>query len=104
MIGGDDDHVILLCKETISGGHSVLIFCPTKNWCEKLAETIARHFASIGSLGLVSGNKENQEKPGKQLTEGVDGTYTYVYQRIGNKVQVHQLFGRTVPVKILRNE
>ncbi|KAJ8314723.1 hypothetical protein KUTeg_006873 [Tegillarca granosa] len=40
----DDDHVIPLCLETIRGGHAVLIFCPTKNWCEKLCETIAREF------------------------------------------------------------
>ncbi|XP_068756266.1 DNA polymerase theta-like [Montipora capricornis] len=51
-VAGDDDHVIPLCKETIVEGHSVLVFCPTKNWCEKLAESIARHFAEIGSLGL----------------------------------------------------
>ncbi|KAH3724333.1 hypothetical protein DPMN_050149 [Dreissena polymorpha] len=24
------------------GGHSILIFCPTKNWCESLAEQVAR--------------------------------------------------------------
>ena len=51
-VTGDDDHVIPLCKETIVEGHSVLVFCPTKNWCEKLAESIARHFAEIGSLAL----------------------------------------------------
>ena len=51
-VTGDDDHVIPLCKETILEGHSVLVFCPTKNWCEKLAESIARHFAEIGSLAL----------------------------------------------------
>lgn len=54
-VSGDDDHVIPLCKETIVEGHSVLVFCPTKNWCEKLAETIARHFAEIGSLVLQEG-------------------------------------------------
>lgn len=52
---GDDDHVIPLCKETIVEGHSVLIFCPTKNWCEKLAESIAKHFAEIGSMALQEG-------------------------------------------------
>ena len=39
-----------------SAGCSVLIFCPTKNWCEKLADSIAREFfflqkdASNGNL------------------------------------------------------
>ena len=41
---GDDGDVIPLCLETISDGCSVLIFCPTKNWCEKLADSIAREF------------------------------------------------------------
>ncbi|XP_062599884.1 DNA polymerase theta-like, partial [Saccostrea cucullata] len=48
---GDTDHVIPLCLETLGGGHSVLIFCPTKNWCEKLAETIAREFYNILKKG-----------------------------------------------------
>ncbi|XP_062620257.1 DNA polymerase theta-like, partial [Saccostrea cucullata] len=48
---GDTDHVIPLCLETLGGGHSVLIFCPTKNWCEKLAETIAREFYGILKKG-----------------------------------------------------
>ncbi|XP_041351343.1 DNA polymerase theta-like [Gigantopelta aegis] len=41
---GDEDHIIPLCLETVLAGHAVLIFCPTKNWCEKLCETIAREF------------------------------------------------------------
>ncbi len=44
---GDDDHIIQLCLETIQDGCSVLIFCPTKNWCEKLAETIAKQFYTM---------------------------------------------------------
>lgn len=47
----DCDHVIQLCMETISNSHSVLIFCPTKNWCETLAQQIA---SSICQLGLVN--------------------------------------------------
>jgi len=41
---GDDGDVIPLCLETVSAGCSVLVFCPTKNWCEKLADSIARDF------------------------------------------------------------
>ena len=37
-----------LCLETVLSGHSVLVFCPTKNWCEKLAETVAKQFCGIG--------------------------------------------------------
>lgn len=43
----DDDHILPLCLETIYTGCSVLIFCPTKNWCEKLADSIAREFYQL---------------------------------------------------------
>ncbi|KAL8575274.1 hypothetical protein ACOMHN_001819 [Nucella lapillus] len=44
---GDEDHIIPLCLETIMGGHSILIFCPTKAWCEKMSEKIAREFYGL---------------------------------------------------------
>ena len=37
----DEDHIIQLCEETVGSGHSVLVFCPTKQWCETLAKGIA---------------------------------------------------------------
>lgn len=46
-IQGDEDHIVSLCYETVCGGHSVLLFCPSKNWCEKLADIIAREFYSL---------------------------------------------------------
>ncbi|MEQ2181601.1 hypothetical protein GOODEAATRI_013247, partial [Goodea atripinnis] len=55
-IKGDDDHIVSLCYETVREGHSVLLFCPSKNWCEKLADTIARAFFNLrhtGELQLV---------------------------------------------------
>lgn len=36
-----------LCYETVCDGHSVLLFCPSKNWCEKLADIVAREFYSL---------------------------------------------------------
>ncbi|XP_069022863.1 DNA polymerase theta [Embiotoca jacksoni] len=47
VIKGDDDHIVSLCYETVREGHSVLLFCPSKNWCEKLADTIAREFYNL---------------------------------------------------------
>ena len=44
FLAGDDDHILPLCLETVTEGNSVLIFCPTKNWCESLAVNIAREF------------------------------------------------------------
>jgi len=50
----DADNILQLCTETISAGHSVLIFCPTKKWCEKLAEQIATAFFKLGLFQLFS--------------------------------------------------
>ncbi|XP_054244104.1 DNA polymerase theta [Indicator indicator] len=47
QLKGDEDHVVSLCYETVCDGHSVLLFCPSKNWCEKLADIIAREFYSL---------------------------------------------------------
>ncbi|KAF7666225.1 hypothetical protein LDENG_00114630 [Lucifuga dentata] len=46
-VKGDDDHIVSLCFETVTEGHSVLLFCPSKNWCEKLADSIAREFYNL---------------------------------------------------------
>lgn len=43
LFKGDDDNIIGLCLQTIRETNSVLIFCPSKNWCEKLAQNIASH-------------------------------------------------------------
>ncbi|KAG1702420.1 DNA polymerase theta [Nymphon striatum] len=51
FISTDTDHSILLSLETVTQGHGVLIFCPTKNWCEKLAQVIAKEFFEIGKPG-----------------------------------------------------
>jgi DNA polymerase theta len=49
MVSGDSDHVLMLCQETVEEGNGVLVFCPTKSWCEKLSESIAKHFYMLGS-------------------------------------------------------
>ncbi|KAJ7318007.1 hypothetical protein JRQ81_004169 [Phrynocephalus forsythii] len=48
----DEDHVVSLCYETVQDGHSVLVFCPSKNWCEKLADITAREFYNLQHKGL----------------------------------------------------
>ncbi|KAL0124938.1 hypothetical protein PUN28_006657 [Cardiocondyla obscurior] len=64
----DVDNVLQLCIETISTGHSVLIFCPTKKWCEKLAEQIATAIFKLGS--------ENA-KLGEILKKEINSTLIY---------------------------
>ncbi|XP_030207307.1 DNA polymerase theta [Gadus morhua] len=46
-VKGDDDHIVSLSYETVRDGHSVLLFCPSKIWCEKLADSIARAFYNL---------------------------------------------------------
>ncbi|XP_044525103.1 DNA polymerase theta [Gracilinanus agilis] len=47
QVKGDEDHIVSLCYEIIRDGYSVLIFCPSKNWCEKLANIIAHEFYDL---------------------------------------------------------
>ncbi|XP_039301076.1 DNA polymerase theta [Nilaparvata lugens] len=46
-----DDHgsIITLCIDAILSGHSALVFCPSKNWCESLAQQIASEICKMGS-------------------------------------------------------
>ncbi|EDV94624.1 DNA polymerase theta [Drosophila grimshawi] len=40
-LGNDADHVAQLCIETLLEGCSVVVFCPSKDWCENLAVQLA---------------------------------------------------------------
>ena len=40
LYDNDNEMIVNLCLETIKQGKSVLIFCPAKSWCEKLATLI----------------------------------------------------------------
>nr|XP_035129968.2 DNA polymerase theta-like isoform X1 [Callithrix jacchus]XP_035129970.2 DNA polymerase theta-like isoform X1 [Callithrix jacchus] len=59
QVKGDEDHVVSLCYETIHDNHSVLLFCPSKKWCEKLADIIAREFYNLHhqAEGLVKSSE-----------------------------------------------
>nr|XP_048278394.1 DNA polymerase theta isoform X1 [Myodes glareolus] len=47
QVKGDEDHIVSLCYETVRDNHSVLLFCPSKKWCEKVADIIAREFYNL---------------------------------------------------------
>ncbi|CAG9765307.1 unnamed protein product [Ceutorhynchus assimilis] len=51
----DTDNILQLCLETIKDSCSVLIFCPTKNWCENLAQQLAAAFWKIGNSQTMLG-------------------------------------------------
>ena len=101
-VSGDEDHVIPLCKETISEGHSVLVFCPTKNWCEKLAESIAKHFFDIGSLAVKESNISSPTgggfvKASELLTFDYMALKEVIEQLKRTQVGLDSVLSRTVP-------
>ncbi|XP_050770857.1 DNA polymerase theta [Gymnogyps californianus] len=82
QLKGDEDHVVSLCYETVCDGHSVLLFCPSKNWCEKLADIIAREFYSLqqaessaknSALAPVVVDRERIDEVLDQLKRSISG-------------------------------
>ena len=61
LVPGDEDDILLLCRERIIQGHSILIFCPTKIWCENLAATLA---------GALAGFIDCRDERGKPFLNG----------------------------------
>ena len=61
----DADQLVYLCLETIMNGHSVLVFCPTKMWCEKLSDAVAKEFFRLGKPPLP--RQEEFEDPNYTL-------------------------------------
>uniref|UniRef100_A0A670ZD39 DNA polymerase theta n=1 Tax=Pseudonaja textilis TaxID=8673 RepID=A0A670ZD39_PSETE len=90
-IKGDEDHVVTLCYETIQDGHSVLVFCPTKNWCEKLADIIAREFylQKMSTLSPVKLCQEGIEKLLIQLKRSPSGLDSVLHRTIKWGVAFH---------------
>ncbi|KAF8561289.1 hypothetical protein P879_08688 [Paragonimus westermani] len=66
----DEDGVFGLCLDTLLSGHGVLVFCPTKQWCEQLADTMAKeifhltraHFAALERTENLCQNQKPVEK------------------------------------------
>nr|XP_015918489.1 DNA polymerase theta isoform X2 [Parasteatoda tepidariorum]XP_015918490.1 DNA polymerase theta isoform X2 [Parasteatoda tepidariorum]XP_042897300.1 DNA polymerase theta isoform X2 [Parasteatoda tepidariorum] len=70
---GDSDHSVYFALETIAAGHGVLIFCPSKNWCENLATSIAKAIFNIGRPSATSDDNPQKENMGKKLREYLKG-------------------------------
>ncbi|XP_054668721.1 DNA polymerase theta isoform X2 [Grus americana] len=92
QLKGDEDHVVSLCYETVCEGHSVLLFCPSKNWCEKLADIIAREFYSLQQA--ESSAKNSSLSPVVVDREGIDEVLDQLKRSISGLDSVLQ---RTLP-------
>uniref|UniRef100_A0A8C0IZ66 DNA polymerase theta n=1 Tax=Chelonoidis abingdonii TaxID=106734 RepID=A0A8C0IZ66_CHEAB len=97
QVKGDEDHVVSLCYETLRDGHSVLLFCPSKNWCEKLADIIAREFYNLqaerftktSALSPVALDKEGIEEVMDQLRRSLSGLDTVLERTLPWGVAFH---------------
>ncbi|TGZ76073.1 hypothetical protein CRM22_000012 [Opisthorchis felineus] len=59
----DEDGVFSLCLDTLLTGHGVLVFCPTKQWCEQLADSMAKHIFTITQSYFLAKEDENTRLP-----------------------------------------
>ncbi|XP_034941066.1 DNA polymerase theta [Chelonus insularis] len=57
----DSENILQLCLETILDSHSVLIFCPSKNWCETLAKQVSTVFFKLGTENRSLGQRLRNE-------------------------------------------
>ncbi|XP_060792093.1 DNA polymerase theta isoform X2 [Neoarius graeffei] len=90
-VKGDDDHIVSLCFETVQDGHSALLFCPSKNWCEKLADSIAREFYSLH-------HQEKQSESGvRSVSLNLEGLQDVVEQLTHTPAGLDEILKRTVP-------
>uniref|UniRef100_A0A8C3YVJ5 DNA polymerase theta n=1 Tax=Catagonus wagneri TaxID=51154 RepID=A0A8C3YVJ5_9CETA len=93
QVKGDEDHIVSLCYETIRDNHSVLLFCPSKKWCEKLADIIAREFYNLHhqAEGLV----RSSELPSVILEQ--KGLLEVMHQLKRSPSGLDSVLQRTVP-------
>lgn len=61
MIEKDQDHIAQLCIETIVNGAAVIVFCPSKDWCETLATHVAQNIYKLGKSQTTIGEKIRSE-------------------------------------------
>lgn len=61
VIENDQDNVAQLCIETITIGASVIVFCPSKDWCESLSMHIAESIYKLGKSQTEIGEKIRKE-------------------------------------------
>ncbi|XP_076250621.1 DNA polymerase theta isoform X2 [Rhynchophorus ferrugineus] len=68
-LGTDTDNILQLCLETIETSSSVLIFCPSKNWCESLAQQLSLALYRISNQNNKYGDILRKEISGSPILE-----------------------------------
>ncbi|GAB6025098.1 hypothetical protein CHUAL_010530 [Chamberlinius hualienensis] len=58
-VEGDIDNLVYMSIESIASNQGIVIFCPTKSWCERLAETIARSVNEVGREHRIASQNKN---------------------------------------------
>uniref|UniRef100_A0A1B0BTV0 DNA polymerase theta n=1 Tax=Glossina palpalis gambiensis TaxID=67801 RepID=A0A1B0BTV0_9MUSC len=66
---GDPDHVAQLCIETLLETCSVIVFCPSKDWCESLALKLAAAIHSLCKLNNEWGERLNSQLKRESIDE-----------------------------------
>lgn len=69
VLAKDQENVAQLCLETISENCSVIIFCPNKDWCEKLSLSIAEIIHNLWKSDSELGKKLKEAVPIKRTKE-----------------------------------
>lgn len=68
-IKNDPDHIAQLCIETIVNSAAVIIFCPSKDWCEKLAVHVALNVFKLGTSKTAIGDSIKKELDMRTIEE-----------------------------------
>ncbi|XP_058838608.1 DNA polymerase theta [Topomyia yanbarensis] len=67
----DQDNIAQLCLETILEGCSVIVFCPSKDWCERLTLHLAEFIYTLRKSESELSEKLRSEMDQKKLEEAL---------------------------------
>lgn len=56
----DQDSIGQLCVETLLQSCAVIVFCPSKDWCESLSTHVAGYVYALGKSGTADGGRVRQ--------------------------------------------
>lgn len=73
IIENDQDNIAQLCVETIVNSASVIVFCPSKDWCESLAIHVAQNIYKLGKVGLFPIGEKIRKEINMPMIEEVKG-------------------------------